>query len=311
MSGEIRVGTSGWHYPGGNGTWNGPFYPLKRSGGFDELRFYAEHFNTVEVNATFYRQPEPAMSRKWLDRTPESFLFSIKLFQKFTHPDMYLKRASTSLSPGSRATNWDITGGDIDLFRAGLDPIASANRLGALLMQFPSSFHATPEAREYVSWLLRAFGDYPRAVEFRHQSWSEPGADTLERLEAASATLVQIDEPFSHLEGARGAGGQDAMALGAKVPGARVPLAYFRLHGRNAAQWWDHEQAEDRYNYLYTEAELQPFADAAKDEAALEKRVLVYFNNHFSAKAVANADILKRQLGESAPIWELRLQSPD
>lgn len=283
MSGEIRVGTSGWHYPRGNGTWNGPFYPLKRPRGFDELRFYAERFNTVEVNATFYRQPEADMSRKWLERTPDGFLFSIKLFQKFTHPDMYLAR------PG--ATDWDVTAGDIDLFRAGLDPIASANRLGALLVQFPSSFHATPDAREYVSWLLRAFRDYPRAVEFRHKSWAESGTDTVARLDAEGAALVQIDEPSAHWH---------------RAPETHAPLAYFRLHGRNSAQWWAHEQAEDRYNYLYTEAELQPFADETKAEAALEKRVLVYFNNHFSAKAVANADILKNQLGELAPAWQLR-----
>ena len=283
MRGEVRVGTSGWHYPSGAGTWNGPFYPQKRPRGFDELRFYAERFDTVEVNATFYRQPEADMSRKWLERTPASFLFSIKLFQKFTHPDMYLQNRG--------ATDWDVTSGDIDLFRAGLDPIASANRLGALLIQFPSSFHATPEARDYVNWLLRAFADYPCAVEFRHSTWSAPGADTLARLDEAGAAFVQGDEPFAPWH---------------PTPSGRARLAYFRLHGRNRAQWWEHEQTEDRYNYLYTEAELQPFAAAARDEAALEKRVLVYLNNHFSAKAVANADILKNQLGQIAPDWQLR-----
>ncbi len=290
---EIRVGTSGWHYPGGRGTWNGPFYPVPRPRGFDELRFYAERFDTVEVNATFYRQPEPDMSRKWLERTPASFLFSIKLFQKFTHPDMYLKRTSASVGPGAGAPEWDVTAGDIDLFRAGLDPIASAGRLGALLIQFPSSFHAAPEAREYVSWLLRAFAEYPRAVEFRHKSWSEADADTVSRLDDCGAALVHIDEPFAEL--ARTA-----------RPTTSAPLAYLRLHGRNKAQWWEHEQAEDRYNYLYTDTEVRTFADEAKAEAALEKRVLVYFNNHFSAKAVANADILKNQLGHIAPDWQLR-----
>jgi uncharacterized protein YecE (DUF72 family) len=82
------------------------------------------------------------------------------------------------------------------------------------------------------------------------------------------------------------------------------------MHGRNAAQWWEHEHPEDRYNYLYTAAELEPLSDFAKAEAALEQRVLVYFNNHFSAKAVANADILKNQLGQLAPTWELRPPAP-
>ena len=87
---------------------------------------------------------------------------------------------------------------------------------------------------------------------------------------------------------------------------AKVPLRYIRLHGRNKANWWARGRSEDRYDYLYTAEELQPFADAAREEAALEKRVLVYFNNHFSAKAVANADILKHQLGQISPEWALR-----
>jgi uncharacterized protein YecE (DUF72 family) len=78
------------------------------------------------------------------------------------------------------------------------------------------------------------------------------------------------------------------------------------MHGRNKENWWEHKQSEDRYNYLYSAEELEPVADFAKEEDAIEKRVLVYFNNHFSAKAVANADILKNQLGQIAPTWELR-----
>jgi len=273
----VRVGTSGWHYPSGNGTWNGPFYPKPRPRGFDELRFYADRFDTVEVNATFYRQPEAAMSRKWLDRTPESFLFSLKLYQKFTHPDMFLKR------PG--ATDWDINLGDIDEYRAGLDPIAAAGRLGALLIQFPSSFHNEPTTQAYLAWLLDAFREYPRAVELRHESWA--GSTVVGD---AGASLVLQDEPFSEIALKRGIN----------------PLVYIRMHGRNKANWWEHEKSEDRYNYLYSAEEIQPIADYAKEEAALEKRVLVYFNNHFSAKAVANADILKNQLGQLAPTWELR-----
>ena len=276
----VRVGTSGWHYPSDKGTWNGTFYPKPRPRGFDELRFYAERFDTVEVNATFYRQPEAAMSRKWLDRTPESFLFSLKLYQKFTHPEMFLKRPGTS--------DWDISLGDIDEYRAGLDPIASAGRLGALLIQFPSSFHNEPSTAAYLTWLLDAFRDYPRAVELRHASW-----DSATLVEDAGAARVLQDEPFAEFKRS-------------KVHGFKSSLVYVRMHGRNKANWWEHERSEDRYNYLYSAEEIQPVADFAKEEAELEKRVLVYFNNHFSAKSVANADILKNQLGQLAPTWELR-----
>ena len=89
--GDLRIGTSGWNYPGGRGTWNGVFYPPARGRAktFDELSFYAEHFDTVEVNSTFYGQPRPAVTRAWADRTPAGFEFSVKLYQKFTHPEMF------------------------------------------------------------------------------------------------------------------------------------------------------------------------------------------------------------------------------
>src|SRR5437868_12255284 len=100
-SSDLRVGTSGWNYPSGRGTWNGIFYPPARGRpkGFDELAFYAEHFDTVEVNSTFYGQPRAEVTRAWAARTPARFEFSIKLYQKFTHPRMFKKRLADSL-PG-------------------------------------------------------------------------------------------------------------------------------------------------------------------------------------------------------------------
>ena len=114
--GVIRIGTSAGTIPAGRGTWNGVFYPPRRPRGFDELAYYAERFDTVEVNSTFYRMPEAAMSEAWVRRTPPSFLFAVKLYQKFTHPDMYLARDGVS--------DWDLSRDDFDLFRAGVDPIA-------------------------------------------------------------------------------------------------------------------------------------------------------------------------------------------
>jgi uncharacterized protein YecE (DUF72 family) len=281
--GDIRVGTSGWHYPSGAGTWNGLFYPRRRARGFDELAYYADHFDTVEINASFYRMPEAAMSEAWVRRTPASFLFAVKLFQKFTHPDMYLKRAGTA--------DWDVTREDLDLFRAGIGPIAEAGRLAAVLVQFPPSFQADPDARAYLDWLLGALAAYPVAVELRHRSWSDEANATRDLLETRKAAWVLIDEPKfpSSIR-------QDTGALIEST----APVAYIRLHGRNADTWWTHENAEDRYNYLYTPAELRPFAAAAQT-AAQRKRVLVYFNNHFSAKAPANAAVLKHDLGQILP----------
>jgi uncharacterized protein YecE (DUF72 family) len=283
----IHVGTSGWNYPSGPGTWNGVFYPARRTRGFDELAYYAEHFDTVEVNSTFYRPPAPAQAASWLQRTPPSFLFAVKLYQKFTHPDMYLARGGV--------TDWDVTAGDLDEFRQGIDPLAQANRLIAVLMQFPSSFHNEPETADYLDWLGAALRDYPLAVELRHRSWSDDESATAARLAAYNAAWVQIDEPkFS------GSIEQNLVAAAGK-PDAGSSLLYVRLHGRNATQWWDHEERDDRYDYLYRAAELQPFAVAAKKASASGRRVVMYLNNHFSAKAVANAAILKHQIGDVVP----------
>src|SRR5262249_3911590 len=111
---RILIGTSGWSYPAGAGTWNGVFYPTKKAG-FNELAFYAEHFDTVEVNSSFYRVPSVEAVRKWAERTPGTFEFSLKLYQKFTHPDMFLK--ATGQDPA------DLDRKDVDEFRAAIDPL--------------------------------------------------------------------------------------------------------------------------------------------------------------------------------------------
>ena len=292
--GEVRVGTSGWNYPSGKGTWNGLFYPKTRSkragtDQFDELRFYAEHFDTVEVNTTFYGQPRADVTRGWAARTPPGFDFSLKLYQKFTHPRMF-KEAALKTAPGSEGPLLDllaqVTQSDIDDFRGGIDPLATAGKLGALLAQFPPSFRDSPQARDYLAQLLRAFADYPLAVELRHKSWSDGIGDTLSLLNAFGAAWVQIDEPkfrFSIRQN--------------YLPNV-TSFYYMRLHGRNAAQWWRHDKSEDRYNYLYSAGELQEFSETAKAATTLVKKSYLYTNNHFSSKSVVNAVMLKAQLGQ-------------
>jgi uncharacterized protein YecE (DUF72 family) len=280
----IRIGTSGWSYPSGQGTWNGIFYPTPRPRGFDELAFYAEHFDTVEVNSTFYRSPEAAHVARWVARTPSDFLFSVKLFQKFTHPDMYLARGGSA--------DWNPSRVDLDLFRAGLEPLVAHGRLGALVMQFPPSFHYAPESLDYLHWLLDAFAGYRPAVELRHKSWSDQAGAVDAALAAHQAAWVLIDEPKFASSIA-----QTVSAPPTASP-ASSPLVYLRLHGRNAKDWWTHETAEDRYNYCYSPEELAPFADRAKAEASAGRKVFLYLNNHFSAKAAANAAVLQRQVGQ-------------
>jgi uncharacterized protein YecE (DUF72 family) len=292
--GEVRVGTSGWNYPSGSGTWNGLFYPKTRSkragtDRFDELAFYAEHFDTVEVNSTFYGQPRADVTRGWSARTPPSFDFSIKLYQKFTHPNMF-KAAALKSAPGSQGELLDllaqVTQSDIDDFRSGIDPLAGSGKVGALLAQFPPSFKDSPQSRDYLAQLLRAFAEYPVAVELRHKSWSDGIAETLTLLNAFGAAWVQIVEQkfrFSIRQN--------------YLPNLKS-FYYMRLHGRTAAQWWKHDKSEDRYNYLYTADELREFAETATAAKELVKKSYLYANNHFSSKSVVNAVMLKAQLGQ-------------
>ncbi|MBK5297802.1 MAG: DUF72 domain-containing protein [Vicinamibacteria bacterium] len=293
---SLRIGTSGWSYPSGKGTWNGLFYPPRKGRGssvpaFDELTWYAEHFDTVEVNSSFYGPPTPETTRKWTERTPAGFEFCLKLHQQFTHPAMYKKAALSDLPDQSAdvlAALATVTAADVGRFKDGLEPLAVRGRLGALLAQFPPSFHDTPANREYLDWLLATFAEYPVAVELRHKTWSDRHGETLALLGRHHAAWTQIDEPkFRFSIRQNGLPNQDS-------------VAYMRLHGRNAAQWWRHDAAEDRYNYLYSSAELEPIAETAVATKAIVKKAYLFLNNHFASKAVVNAVVLKHLIG--API---------
>lgn len=280
----LRVGTSGWHYPSGRGTWNGVFYPPRRPSGrsaIDELAFYAEHFDTVEVNSSFYRVPAPEVTRAWAARTPPGFEFAVKLYQKFTHPAMHA---------AATGAGWPaVSHQDAEEFAHAIEPLAEAGKLGPLLAQFPPSFKRTPETCDYLAWLLDVFRGIPVAVELRHASWSDERAATAALLAGQGAAWVQIDEP----------------KFGSSIRQSFAPdpptFFYGRLHGRNAAQWWTHEATEDRYNYLYTAEELDPFAEALDVARRVVKKLYLYLNNHFEAKGVANAAMLRHRLGLDLP----------
>ena len=288
--GEVRIGTSGWSYPSGPGTWNGIFYPARRSGsrGAGDLAYYAEHFDTVEVNSSFYRLPDPAVAKKWASQTPARFDFCLKLFQKFTHPGMYLKGVNAGAG-GEESPIPAVTSSDVDAFRQSIDPLSSAGKLGALLVQFPPSFRHGDETRDYLLWLLKAFSDYAVAVELRHRSWSDHQQDVLALLNARQVAWVQIDEPKFRFS----------------IQQSHLPnlgsLYYMRLHGRNAEKWWTHEHPDERYNYLYSPTEIDGFADTVSRVRQLVQRIYVFMNNHFAGKAVANASALRHAVGQPVP----------
>jgi uncharacterized protein YecE (DUF72 family) len=281
-AGRVRVGTSGWSYPKGGGTWDGVFYP-PRLADKDKLAFYAQYFDTVEVNSSFYRPPSPYAARAWASKVPDDFRFTAKLWQKFTHPRMFEKATG-------RAALVDPT--DFEVFSEGLAPLVEANKLGVLLAQFPTSFKPDVETLEYLEDLIRQLrgAGFPLAVELRHRAWteSEEARPIRDFMAGEGVAWVMIDEPRF------------------KTSIRHVPLttgerAYFRFHGRNYQSWWRHAESEDRYNYLYTPGEQREIAQDVLEIAGRTRETYAFYNNHYGAKAVVNAVQLQQLLDLPEP----------
>jgi uncharacterized protein YecE (DUF72 family) len=252
---RILYGTAGWSYP----DWKGVVYPASPGRDFDELAFLASHFDTVEINNTFYRPPAPRTCESWVRRTearPE-FLFTAKLHRSFTH---------------EKNPAW--SGAEAAAFRDGLAPLVEAGKLGALLLQFPWSFRNTQENRKQLSRLASAFEDLPRVAEVRHASWQIDAAFRF--LEALGMGFCNLDQPD-----ARDSIGPTAVATSA--------VGYVRFHGRNRKAWFDREAGRDeRYNYLYSEEELLAWVPRIRAVAKRAERTFVVGNNHFKGQAPAN-----------------------
>jgi uncharacterized protein YecE (DUF72 family) len=280
MSCSIYIGTSGWSYPRGEGTWKGYFYP---SGRINELEYYSRFFNTVEINSSFYRPPDPAYVHNWARRVPEGFLFAVKLWQKFTHPRMY-KEATGEAAVISQA--------DVDLFNRSLEPLVKTDKLGALLAQFPPSFKNDDYSRRIIAAISNTFGRYPLAVELRHRSWSDDDSTT-GFLRERNIAWVRIDEP------------KFKTSVAAEVP-VTADIAYLRFHGRNAADWWSGDN-ETRYRYLYLPEEIEQLAEMVRQAGAAARLLFAYFNNHWQGYAPRNANDLKKSL--QLPFQELPVQA--
>ncbi len=278
---KIYIGTSGWSYPKGEGTWTGYFYP---SGKINELEYYSQFFDTVEINSSFYRPPNPGYVYNWARRVPEGFLFTVKLWQKFPHPKMY-KEAT-----GEEAT---ISQKDVDLFKHSIEPLARYGKLGAMLAQFPPSFKNDGFGQQILGAVANTFGEYRLAVELRHRSWSDD-ENTARFLRENNIAWVQVDEP------------KFQTSIASEVP-ITADMAYFRFHGRNAEMWWKGD-SETRYKYLYSSDEINDLANKVKPASAQTKLSFAFFNNHWQGYAPRNAADMMRDL--QLPFKELPVQTP-
>jgi len=264
------IGTSGWSYPRGEGSWKGFFYPAK----VNELQYYGSIFKTVEVNSSFYHPPSQQVVYNWLKRVPEEFIFSVKLWQKFTHPKMYKEATGREAVISER---------DVALFEDSLKPLVEQNRLGALLAQFPPSFKNNDYNRQILKAVIKTFGHYPLAVELRDISWSDDKS-TAELLKEAGVCWVQIDEP------------RFESSIAGDLP-ITSEMAYFRFHGRNREMWWQGDN-ETRYRYLYSEEEIEELSRKVKAAGGKAKLTFVFFNNHWQGYAPRNAVQMIKSLKE-------------
>jgi len=267
QSSKVRIGTAGWSYK----DWEGIFYPsgMQRRKQHP-LEYLARFFDTTEINTSFYGPLRPELAKLWCRKVApvnRNFLFTAKLYRAFTHSPIAV------MEPTSAAT---IRPTDEDEIRTreGLDAIASEGRLGALLIQFPVSFKNTSLNREYLERLLRQFIEYPRVVEVRHSSWNDP--ETLAAFAQKNVGFCNIDQPVLGR----------SLAPTEHVTGA---IGYIRLHGRNYEQWFDSDNRNDRYNYLYSEKELTGWKERIERVAERAHTTYVITNNHFESKAGVNA----------------------
>jgi uncharacterized protein YecE (DUF72 family) len=300
---HVRVGICAWADPALIEA--GTFYPRKSMTAESRLRYYASVFDGVEVNSSYYAIPDIRNTLRWVERTPPGFVFHVKAYSLLTghHPRAETVPADlAALLPRSprRTRRGEIDASSFPpealdlafrLVRTALRPIAEAGKLGYVLFQFAPWVHFEPGRLDYLASLPERLPGWTIAIEFRHRSWLPDHADeTLRALSGARLAHVIVDAP----------------AAGHTVPRVTTvtaPTAVFRLHGRNAHGWLrqlrgGEPTVREKYDYLYSEAELREFLPEIEGVSEEAEEVFISFNNNNRDYPVQNALMLKRLLGQ-------------
>lgn len=259
----IYLGCSGWSYD----DWVGVLYP---GSGVDKLSYYSSHFNTVEINSTFYSTPGESTVNGWINkvRKVEKFNFTVKLPGELSHDIL--------LHNGSKAASY------LDAYQSMiLYPLKQAGRLGCVLLQLPPFFTG-----RHSDHLLEMFHNvdhegFTYFIEFRNKDFY--GNDDVRiNLEDENIGIVEIDSPEWHFQ-----------------PGtSNIDTGYFRFHGNNAEGWKNSKgNRNERYNYLYSREEIEHISSVISKKLDSYKDLYIYFNNHPSGKAVRNSQDLAKSLG--------------
>ena len=260
----VRVGPAGWSYE----DWKGLVYPEPLPRDMHALDLLCEWFDTVEINSTFYRPPNPRHCESWVRKIEKKprFMFTAKLWRRFTH--------ERETWPSSK---------EVTEFIQGIGPLDDAGRLGAILVQFPWSFRRNDENRRWLGQIVETFGAYPLAIEVRHSSWDRP--EVYRGFEEHRVAFCNIDQPMFN----------DSIGPSGHVT---APLAYVRLHGRNRENWFREGAGRDaRYDYLYSSDELKPWIAKIESIRERAKEIYAITNNHYRGQAVVNAFEIEGALG--------------
>ncbi len=267
QSPDVYLGTSGFSFD----DWTGPVYPKALSRA-RRLAYYEQElgFNALEVNYTYYAMPAWKTMEGLAAKTSHAFRFTVKTHRSMTH-DILQADYSIQDNPGA-----------FEQFRQGLQPLAESGKLGCVLAQFPYSFINKPENRAYLLKAIERFKNLSLVVEFRHRSWVVP--EILDVLRKQGVGMCVVDEP-------------ELPKLMPWVREMTSRIGYVRFHGRNAATWFGGSTAE-RYDYLYSDAELRELAERVRALSPRARTLYLFFNNCHAGAAAQNARRFKELLSE-------------
>ncbi|HEX4654030.1 MAG TPA: DUF72 domain-containing protein [Candidatus Udaeobacter sp.] len=275
MAGKILVGTASWSDPGFVERW----YPKKMPAG-ERLGWYAQHFELVEVNSTFYSVPEPRMVERWCAATPDQFTFDMKLHQLFSFhstpakllpPD--LQQSANTDTKGNVKSTPDLQQALLKVFLRATSVLADAGKLGALLLQLSPAFSPRKHQLNELEPLIEMLAGYDLAIEFRNRNWavSEQFQSTIDFVRKHRAIFVNVDAPES----------DHFTVMPSDADEVTNPnLAYLRLHGRNAKAYTTGKTVAARFNYDYSEQEIAEISDRGNRLAEKTRDVHVIFNNN-------------------------------
>jgi uncharacterized protein YecE (DUF72 family) len=273
--GKIRVGTASWLDPGFIEDWYPRDLPASK-----RLPWYAEHFNLVEVNSTFYAEPAANVVERWCKDTPDDFLFDVKLHQLLSRHSTPLKLLPPGLRERARVVKNrvqvtpELEEALVSVILQGTQPLYDAGKMGALLLQMSPSFRPRENDLAELDHLIDLLAGHTLAVELRHREWvtGEQRQATLEYFKKHGIALVTVDGPRR----------EHFMVMPAVDVVTHPELAYLRAHGRNERGYITGRTVAERFDYDYSAKELEEIAKRAEGLADVAGETHVIFNNNKS-----------------------------